>query len=120
MPKAVKKCPAGHRMTTDNTADGSEVITLQDAANSNATFGTYAVCRECRDIQAKERKKHRFTKKDQKRISQSEVVTEDITGITNCPKCEGILRWGEDSRLDDAVSCVYCGWRPSAKVVMEL
>jgi|TARA_R110000822_G_scaffold258958_1_gene384116 hypothetical protein len=108
MPKALKNCPAGHKMTTDNT--------YWQNKHGNA----YPVCRECKQIQAKERKKYSFTKADQKRISQMEVVTEDITGITNCPKCEGILKWGEDSRLDDKVACVYCGWRPSAKVVMEL
>ena len=108
MPKALKNCPYGHKMTVENTYWHKK------------HGGTYAVCRKCREVQAKERKKFRFTKADQKKISQLEVVTEDITGITNCPKCEGILRWGEDSRLDDAVSCVYCGWRPSAKVMMEL
>ena len=54
---------------------------------------------------------------DQKRISQLEVIAEDVSGITNCRKCNGILKWGEGSRLDDLVSCVYCGWRPSAKTV---
>ena len=109
MPKAAKNCPTGqHKMTAENTYWHKK------------HGGTYSVCRKCRDIQAKERKKYSFTRADQKRISQMDVVTEDITGITNCPKCEGILRWGEDSRLDDAVSCVYCGWRPSATVVMEL
>ena len=68
MPKALKNCPAGHRMTTDNTYWHNK--------HGNA----YAVCRLCKQVQAKERKKHRFTKADQKRISQLEVVTEDITG----------------------------------------
>ena len=108
MPKALKNCPAGHKMSKDNTY-----------WQRKHGYG-YAVCRECKQVQAKERKKYSFTKADQKRISQMDVVTEDITGIKNCPRCEGILRWGEDSRQDDLVSCVYCGWRPSAKVVMEL
>ena len=105
MNRTLKKCPAGHKMTTDNTYWHKK------------HGGTYAVCRECRDIQAKERKKYRFTRLDQKRISQMDVVSEDITGITNCPRCEGILKWGEDSRFDDKVACVYCGWRPSAAMV---
>ena len=105
MPKALKNCPAGHKMTGDNTYWHNK--------HGNA----YAVCRECRHRQAKERKKHRFTKADQKRISQMDVITEDITGISNCPKCEGILKWGEGGKYEDLVSCVYCGWRPSAKVL---
>ena len=86
----------------------------------NKHGNVYAICRQCKVIRAKERKKYSFTKQDQQRIAQMQVVTEDISGITNCPKCEGILKWGEDSRLDDKVACVYCGWRPSAKVMMEL
>jgi hypothetical protein len=105
MAKVLKNCPAGHKMTTDNT--------YWQSKHGNA----YAVCRLCKQVQAKERKKYSFTKADQKQIAQMEVVTEDISGIKNCPKCEGILKWGEDNRQDDLVSCVYCGWRPSAKVV---
>ena len=107
MPKALENCPYGHKMSKDNTYWHKK------------HGGTFAVCRECRDIQAKERKKYSFTRAEQKRISQMDVVSEDISGIKNCPKCKGMLRWGEDSRLDDLVSCIYCGWRPSAKVAME-
>jgi len=107
MPKSLENCPAGHKMTGGNT--------YWQNKHGNA----YAVCRECKAVQAKERKKYSFTVADQKRISQLEVIAEDVSDITNCRKCKGILKWGEGSRLDDLVSCVYCGWRPSAKIAIE-
>lgn len=61
---------------------------------------------------------------DQKRwlraLAKSNVIVEDISQITACPKCAGILRWAEDIRYEDVVSCFYCGWRPSARLEMEL
>ena len=105
MPAAVKNCPAGHKMTAENTYWHKK------------HSGTYAVCRKCKEFQRKKRKKFKYTKADQKRISEMDVITDDFTGITNCPKCKGILNWGEGDKLEDLVSCVYCGWRPSAKVL---
>ena len=58
-------------------------------------------------------------KEQNKRLSKRQVIVEDTSHITACPKCAGILRWGEDSRYEDAVLCVYCGWRPSAKLDMK-
>jgi hypothetical protein len=55
-----------------------------------------------------------------RRIAKLDVIGEDVRGIESCPRCEGILRWGEDSRYEDIVSCVYCGWRPQAKIEEEL
>ena len=61
---------------------------------------------------------------DQKRwmraLAKSDVIVEDVSGIESCPKCEGILRWAVDIRYEDVVSCLYCGWRPSAKLEMEM
>ena len=59
-------------------------------------------------------------KKLERALSKSNVIIEDISEITSCPKCAGILRWGKDLRYEDVVACVYCGWRPSAKLEMEL
>ena len=52
-------------------------------------------------------------------LAKSNVIAEDISQITTCPKCQGVLKWGQDTRYEDAVSCVYCGWRPSAKVEIK-
>ena len=62
----------------------------------------------------------RATIGEQRRIAKLDVIVEDVSGIESCPKCEGILRWGQDTRLEDVVSCIYCGWRPSAKLKEEL
>mgnify|MGYP001579276776 FL=1 len=103
---AIKICPAGHKMTKNNT--------YQKTRNKRV----YTECVTCRkDRRTKVVQGLKRFHEGKKAVSQMEVITEDVTGITNCRKCEGILRWGEDSRLDDAVSCVYCGWRPSARTV---
>ena len=57
---------------------------------------------------------------EQRQIAKREVIVEDISGIESCPKCAGILRWGRDTRYEDAVSCIYCGWRPGARMAVEL
>ena len=54
------------------------------------------------------------------RERETDVIVEDTSQITNCPKCKGILKWGDDNRLEDKVFCISCGWRPTAKVPMEL
>jgi predicted RNA-binding Zn-ribbon protein involved in translation (DUF1610 family) len=61
--------------------------------------------------------RYSFTARDQLRLAKSLVIVEDISEIESCPKCGGILRWGKDELLEDAVSCVYCGWRPVARLV---
>ena len=105
---ALKNCSAGHKMTTANTYH-------------RRSHGQAArECRECTRLARKKRSRYGYTRGDQKRLSQSDVIAEDISDISACPKCAGILRWGKDTRLEDAVSCIYCGWRPSAKVEMEL
>ena len=62
----------------------------------------------------------RATIGEQRRIAKLDVIVEDVSGTESCPKCEGILRWAVDIRYEDVVSCLYCGWRPSAKLEMEL
>lgn len=109
--EGLEHCPAGHKMSTNNLYW------------YNKHGHPYAVCRQCEQGQDKEPKKpwnKFFTQQDQQKIARMPVVKEDISQITACPKCEGILKWGEDTRLEDKVSCVYCGWRPSAKLAMEL
>jgi hypothetical protein len=66
------------------------------------------------------RENTRSTVGEQRRIAKLDVIVEDVSGVESCPKCAGILRWGRDTRYEDAVSCVYCGWRPSAKLKMQL
>ena len=60
----------------------------------------------------------RFTSSlmDQRELAKSSVGVEDVSGLERCPKCAGILRGGQDTRREDVVSCVYCGWRPGARV----
>ncbi len=105
MPKKLRNCTAGHKMTVENTYHHKQ------------HGHTYDECRECIKVSRKNGSRHSVA--DQRRIAKIDIIAEDITGITNCPKCEGILRWGEDSRLEDAVSCIYCGWRPSAMLAVQ-
>jgi hypothetical protein len=57
---------------------------------------------------------------ERRQIARLDVIVEDVSKVESCPKCAGILRWGRDTRYEDAVSCLYCGWRPSARLVVEL
>jgi len=57
--------------------------------------------------------KNRLTKQEAK----MEVVKEDTSNLIACPKCEGVLKWGIDSSLEDFVSCLYCGWLPNSKLI---
>ena len=108
MELTAKKCIAGHTMTKVNTYD-----------RSKHGFN-YKECRECIRLARLTRQRAGYTVDDQKRISKMAVIPEDISGISACPKCEGVLRWSDDSRLEDEVSCIYCGWRPSARMAVEL
>ena len=108
LPKLLENCPAGHKMTTENT--------YWQRKHGN----TYAVCRECKRIAGRERNKQRYTKIEQNKIAKRPVVQQDITGLTQCPKCDGRLRFGIGNEIEDALSCIYCGWRPNAQVEVEL
>jgi len=55
--------------------------------------------------------------RDQWELAKSSVIVEDVSGLESCPKCAGILRWGEETWLEDVVWCLYCGWRPVARLV---
>ena len=57
--------------------------------------------------------RNRLTRQETK----MEVVKEDTSNLTACPKCGGVLKWGEDSSVEDSVSCLYCGWLPNSKLV---
>ena len=103
-----KKCIAKHTMTQANTYERSK-----HGVN-------YKECRECIRLARLNRHTYGYTVDDQKQISKMAVIPEDISGITACPKCEGVLKWSNDSRLEDEVYCIYCGWRPSARMAMEL
>ena len=105
MTALIDKCSAGHKMTARNTY------------HRQKHGSTYPECRECIRLARKNRSVNGYTRGEQKRLSKHDVIVEDISNITACPKCAGILRWsGEDSRVQDAVSCILCGWRPSAIV----
>ena len=103
-----KKCIAGHAMTALNTYD-----------RRKHGFN-YKECKLC--IREARLTRHRagYTSDDQKRISKMDVIADDTSQITSCPKCAGLLTYGRGDHLEDAVSCVYCGWRPSARMEMEL
>ena len=101
---ALKNCSAGHKMTTANTYH-------------RRSHGQAArECRECTRLARKKRSRYGYTKDEQKKLSKHDVIVEDTSQVTACPKCQGILKWGNDTRLEDKVWCVYCGWRPSARV----
>ena len=102
-----KKCIAGHRMTKDNTYQ-----------RSKHGFN-YKECRECTRTARLNRHTHGYTVDDQKRISKIDVIADDVSDIKSCPKCTGLLTYGRGDHLEDAVSCVYCGWRPSARMEVE-
>jgi len=59
-----------------------------------------------------------FTSRDRRSLERVSVISDDVSGVMSCPKCGGdrSLRFGEGSWLEDAVWCVYCGWRPGAKL----
>ena len=102
---ALKNCSAGHAMSVNNT-------TYRQKHGITAPE-----CRECIRLATKKRSGYGYTRGEQKRLSKHDVIVEDTSNMTACPKCAGILRWsGEDSRVQDAVSCILCGWRPSAIV----
>tara|TARA_R110000823_G_scaffold230263_2_gene357200 strand:+ start:339 stop:665 length:327 start_codon:yes stop_codon:yes gene_type:complete len=102
-----KKCIAGHAMTTANTYD-----------RRKHGFN-YKECKLC--IKEARLTRHRagYTVDDQRRLSKIDVIADDVSEITSCPKCEGKLQWAKESVLQDAVSCIYCGWRPGAKLAVE-
>ena len=108
MPKPKEKCPVGHTMNTENT--------YWQRKHGN----TYSVCRTCKRLASKKRQKFQYTRSEQLRIARSPVVHEDTTGLEKCPKCTGPLYLGAGNEYEDALSCVYCGWRPSATVEVEL
>ena len=98
----------GHRMNAENT--------YWQRKHGN----TYAVCRECKRLASKERQKFRYTKHDQLRIAKADVVTENTVDLKKCPKCDGRLHFGAGNEIEDALSCIYCGWRPNARIEIEL
>jgi len=101
---ALKNCSAGHKMTGANTY------------HQQKHGVTVPECRECIRLARKNRSVNGYTRGEQKRLSMRNVITEDTSQVTACPKCQGVLKWGDDTRLEDKVWCVYCGWRPSARV----
>ena len=102
--KKPEQCRAGHPMTGENIYW------------HNKHGVSYADCRKCRT--ARRRKRHKetsLTKTERDELSKRPVIQNyNIKKITNCPKCDGILKWAADPRLDDPVACIYCGWRPTA------
>ena len=108
MKLTAKKCVIGHSMTKANTYD-----------RSKHGFN-YKECRECTRLARLTRHRAGYTSDDQKRISKMDVIADDTSQISSCPKCAGLLTYGRGDHLEDAVSCVYCGWRPSARMEMEL
>ena len=101
---ALKNCSAGHKMTGPNTY------------HRQKHGSTYLECRECIRLATKKRSGYGYTRGEQKRLSKHDVIVEDTSNMTACPKCEGKLQWADESVLQDAVYCLYCGWRPSAIV----
>ena len=103
-----KKCIANHTMTKVNTYERSKHGV------------TYKECRECIRIARLNRHTYGYTVDDQKQISKMDVIADDVSEIKSCPKCTGLLTYGRGDHLEDAVSCIYCGWRPSARMAVEL
>ena len=102
--KKPEQCRAGHPMTGENIYW------------HNKHGVSYAVCRTSKA--ARSRKRHKatsLTKTERVELSKRPVIQNyDVDRITNCPKCDGILKWAADPRLDDPVACIYCGWGPRA------
>ena len=102
--KKPEQCRAGHTMSTENIYwDSKHGV-------------TYSVWRTYRT--ARTRKRYRETalaKAERDELNKRPVIqNSNIEEATNCPKGDGILKWEQDSKLDDRVACVYCGWRPTA------
>jgi len=62
-----------------------------------------------------------FTARDQRELAKTAVIPLDISRVTSCPKCGGVLglRLGEGNWLTDSMWCVYCGWRPGSRLSSE-
>jgi len=103
MTRVMKKCKTGHKMTVENTYHRKQ------------HGHVYKECRECIRLA----RPKGYTVADQRQLAKIDIVAEDTSQISNCPKCKGVLKWGKDTRYEDAVSCVYCGWRPSAKLAVQ-
>ncbi len=102
-----KKCIANHTMTKVNTYERSKHGVI------------YKECRECIRLARLNRHTHGYTVEDRKRISKIDVIADDVSEIKSCTKCTGLLTYGRGDHLEDAVSCIYCGWRPSARMAVD-
>jgi DNA-directed RNA polymerase subunit M/transcription elongation factor TFIIS len=91
-------------------------MTVANTYHRKKHGNTARECRECTRLAAKKRNVYGYTRGEQVELAKHEVEVEDTSEMKVCPKCSGILKWGNDTRLEDAVWCVYCGWRPSARV----
>jgi len=56
---------------------------------------------------------------EQRKLAKTAVISDDVSGVTSCPKCGGDsgLRLGEGNWLTDSMWCVYCGWRPGSRLL---
>jgi hypothetical protein len=98
-----KKCIVGHEMTAENT------YARQKHGN------VYSECKSCIRLAAKKRNSHGYTRGEQVELAKHEVQVEDTSAMKVCPKCSGRLQYGAGNHFEDAVACIYCGWRPSAR-----
>jgi len=107
MPTTAKKCTAGHSMTKPNTQHHRRHGVVVEE------------CRECVRLAAKKRNVYGYTRGEQVELAKHEVEVEDTSKMKTCPKCSGRLLYGAGDFFEDAVACLYCGWRPSARVGQE-
>ncbi len=107
----IENCSSGlHRMTAENVYWHRRKHGL-----------IYKVCRACKRDAYKERNKDRVTKQDRRRIAEGDVIKQDVSDITNCPKCQSArLIYGRGDSLEDELRCGECGWRPTATVEVKL
>ena len=104
---ALKNCSAGHKMTGSNTY------------HQQKHGSTFPECRECIRLESKKRNVYGYTRGEQVELAKHDVEVEDTSEMKVCPKCSGRLRYGAGDFFEDAVSCIYCGWRPSARVGIQ-
>ena len=91
-------------------------MTARNTYHRQKHGSTYPECRECIRLATKKRSGYGYTRGEQKRLSKHDVIVEDTSNMTACPKCSGVLIHGNNNRLEDGLYCLSCGWRPSAIV----
>ncbi len=105
----VATCGSGHKMTKENTY------------KKRKHGRVYDECKTCRKIRgARTMQGIKRAKVEREAVSKMNVLPDSTDKLKACPNCKAQSGWkriGQGNEYEDAMSCVYCGWRPNAKMV---